>query len=72
MDVLTEHNQHKDEAGHTGGDVEHDADVLSQFTDVIHVGHQNGRDQEANSNTKLMRKEIKNYNCIILRWHDPH
>lgn len=59
VDVLTKHDQQKDEAGHSGCDVEHDADVLGQFIHVIHVGHKNRRDQETNGNAKLKGKDIK-------------
>jgi len=56
-EVLTEHNQQKDEGGHSGCEEEHDSDVLSQFTDVLHVWHEHRREQEANSNAKLMGKK---------------
>lgn len=53
---LTDDHEDEDNGGHSSADVEHDPDVVRQLIYVLHIGHENGRDQEPNGNAQLQRR----------------
>lgn len=57
---LTNDHQDKNECGHSSSDVEHNADVVCQLIHIVHIGHQDGWQQEANGNAHLwMRRKAE-------------
>lgn len=50
---LTTNHKDEEKGGHPRRDVEHDADVMGQLVHVVHVGHQDGGDEEADGDAEL-------------------
>lgn len=50
---LTKDDKDEEQGRYPRGDVEHDADVVSQLVQVVHVRYQNGWNQEPQGNTQL-------------------
>lgn len=44
---LTKDDEDKQQGGYACCDVEHDPNVVSQLVHVVHIGHQDGRNKEA-------------------------
>lgn len=50
---LTDDHEDEDDGGRSGADVEHESDVVRQLVDVVHVGHEDGWEQEADGDAHL-------------------
>ena len=61
-EFLTNDDQYEEEGGHTGRDVEHVADVPSQLVHVLHVGNQDGRQQEPDGDAQLENRRNVSFN----------
>ena len=57
---LTDDDQDEEEGGHAGRDVEHVADVPGQLVHVLHVGNQDGREQETDGDAQLENRNNNN------------
>lgn len=55
--TLTEDHEDEEQGGHARRDVEHDADVIRQLVHVVHVGHQDGGDEEPDGDAQLEGNE---------------
>lgn len=51
--TLTENHEDEEQGGHPRRDVEHDADVTGELVHVVHVGHQDGGDEEPDGDAEL-------------------
>lgn len=60
--TLTKNHKDEEKGGHPRRDVEHDADVTGELVHVVHVGHQDGGDEEADGDAELEEEENK-LNC---------
>lgn len=54
---LTENHKDEEHGGHRRRDVEHDADVTRELVHVVHIGHQDGGDEEPDGDAELEGKE---------------
>lgn len=61
--TLTENHKNEEEGGHPRRDVEHDTDVMGELVHVVHVGHQDGGDEEPDGDAELdgNEKQDKEY-----------
>lgn len=55
--TLTKNHKDEEQGGHPRRDVEHDADVMRELVHVVHVGYQDGGDEEPNSDAELEGNE---------------
>lgn len=55
--TLTKNHKDEEKGGHPRRDVEHDADVMGELVHVVHIGHQDGGDEEADGDAELEEKE---------------
>lgn len=56
---LTDDHEDEDEGGHSRTDVEHDSDVGRQLLHIIHIGHEDGWEQEAHGDSQLSVRGTK-------------
>lgn len=50
---LTNDHEDEEDGGRSRTDVEHDSDVVRQLVQIVHVRHEDGREQEPNGDTHL-------------------
>lgn len=64
-DSLTKNHKDEEQGGHPRRDVEHDADVMRELLHVVHVGHQDGGDEEPDGDAELEGKEKNDGKCTL-------
>lgn len=63
---LTDDHEEEEDGGQSSADVQQDSDVLRQLVDVVHVGHQHRRDQEAQGDAQLRDRGAP----LRTEWHN--